>query len=55
MFHDMFYNDDGTLKSKGSIVKRENFSKVLESIASEGITVFYGGPVGEEIVNEVYF
>ena len=53
LFRSWYYNEDGSLKKAGSIIKRVEYSKALESIANNGIEEFYNGTIAMEIVKQV--
>ena len=53
LFHSWFYNEDGSLKTAGDIIKRPLFSNMLRTIAENGIDEFYNGSIAQEIVEEV--
>ena len=55
IFYSWFVNEDGSLKTAGSIIKRVEYSKVLDIIAENGIEEFYNGTIAEEIVEEVHY
>ncbi len=53
LFHSWYYNEDGSLKTAGDIIKRPQLSHTLRTIAENGIDEFYNGSIAQEIVEEV--
>ena len=50
---DYFYNDDGSPRSAGSILKNTAFADTLKLIAEQGSTPFYRGTIAQGIVDAV--
>ena len=48
-----FYNEDGTARAAGSILKNPAFAETLKLIAEQGSTPFYEGSIAEAIVEAV--
>ncbi|MBR2537697.1 MAG: gamma-glutamyltransferase [Hyphomicrobium sp.] len=48
-----FFNDDGTPKTAGTIVKNPDYAATLRAIASGGSKAFYEGPIADAILAAV--
>ena len=48
-----FFNDDGTPKTAGTIVKNPDYAATLHAIASGGSKAFYEGPIADAILAAV--
>lgn len=48
-----FFNDDGTAKSAGTVLKNLDYAATLRAIAAGGAKAFYEGPIAEAMVAAV--
>ena len=49
----IYLNEDGSPKAAGSVIQNPDLADTLELIADQGIGVFYGGEVGQDLVDAV--
>ncbi len=49
----LYFDADGNPLTEGSVIVNEDLANTLELIASEGIEVFYGGEIGQDLVDAV--
>ena len=49
-----FFNPDGTPKPEGAVLKNPALAETFRSIASDGASVFYSGPIAADIVAAVH-
>jgi len=49
-----FYDADGKPLPAGTTLKNPNFANTLRSVASEGASAFYSGPVAEDIIGTIH-
>ncbi len=50
---EIYFGDDGEPLPAGSVITNPDLADTLQLIADEGIEVFYGGEIGEDIVDAV--
>ena len=48
-----FFNDDGTPKALGTILKNPAYANVLTKMAAQGADAIMTGPIAEDIVNKI--
>jgi gamma-glutamyltranspeptidase / glutathione hydrolase len=48
-----FYNSDGSPKTAGTILKNPQLADVFRSVAAQGASAFYAGPIARDIVAKV--
>lgn len=48
-----FYQEDGSPKPVGAVLKSPDFAKTLRALAERGADAFYNGPIAEDIVATV--
>lgn len=48
-----FLNADGSAKAAGTLLKSPSLSQTFTAVAEHGISVFYGGAIAQDIVDEV--
>uniref|UniRef100_H2YEV9 Glutathione hydrolase n=1 Tax=Ciona savignyi TaxID=51511 RepID=H2YEV9_CIOSA len=49
----LWYNDDGSLKKAGDLIRRPLLAQTMRTIAKEGVSAFYNGSLTDKIINDL--
>ena len=53
LFYKWYFDENGSMKKAGSIIRRPEYAEVLKKIAKNDIGEFYNGSISKEIVDTV--